>query len=147
MANALTISRTGGGSNLFRLQTTSFTVDHDRSPISAFLPGANPLLIDLGQWRVRITIEGTASLPGTNLTDSGDAIADKDDLEIMADSTDGNPWHTQTITLTDDTATANAGATTITYNVKISRVRLEKADAKDFYNFTIHLVGFMNSYT
>ena len=88
---SLKLSRTGGaggsGTDEFMLQATNINFSHERAPIMVPLPASNPLFIDLGQWKVSIQIEGTANIPGTNLTDGGIAIADKDDLETIATTT------------------------------------------------------------
>ncbi len=143
MSNAIRISHDGGGDNNFRLQASRFVVTHDRSPIAAPLPAANPILIDLGQWKVDILIEGNCSFTGTNLSDDGVSIADRDNLENMADSTETNDWHSNTITLTDSTE-ASTGASDVTYTVKVSRLRIEKTDAQNFWNYQLQLVGFQN---
>ena len=66
------------------LQCQSVTVSYDRSPISAPLPGGEVLMFDLGQTRVNVAIDGIATDTGTNITQGGLMIADKDDLERIA---------------------------------------------------------------
>ena len=147
---SLKLSRTGGaggsGTDEFMLQATNINFSHERAPIMVPLPASNPLFIDLGQWKVSIQIEGTANIPGTNLTAGGIAIADKDDLEIMVGNHDsafsGNSvkkWFAETITLTDTTD----GVATA-YDVKVSGLRMSRRAAQNFYTFTLSLVGKLN---
>ena len=68
----------------FKVQAQSFNVSYDRSPISAPLPGGEVLLFDLGQTRVNVSMDGIAAESGTNITEGGIMIADKDDLENIA---------------------------------------------------------------
>lgn len=68
----------------FKVQAQDFNVSYDRSPISAPLPGGVVLLYDLGQTRVNIAMNGIASETGTNITEGGIMIADKDDLENIS---------------------------------------------------------------
>lgn len=145
---SLKLSRTGGasGTEVFMLQATNINFSHERSPIMVPLPGTNPLFIDLGQWKVSIQIEGTASIPGTNLTDGGIAIADKDDLEIIVGNQDSvfsgtsvKKWYPETITLTDTT-----NSIVSTYEVKVSNLKMSKRAANNFYTFTLGLVGKLN---
>jgi hypothetical protein len=141
LANAIRIAHDGSGAKTdFKLKAVDMVVDHDRSPISAPIPYTNPILIDLGQWKVNITISGKCDFPGTDQSEGGVAIADMDDLVQMADSSSANPWHSNTITLTDTTST-----TTLTYTVKIGGVKIEKRDAQEYYSFTLKLVGFMTN--
>jgi hypothetical protein len=129
------------------LQAANINFSHERSPIMIPLAGTNPLFIDLGQWKVSIQIEGTASLAGTNLSDGGVAIADKDDLEIIVGNHDsvfsggGAPkkWYNETITLTDTT-----NSIVSTYAVKTSALKLSRRAAQEFYTFTLSLVGKLN---
>ena len=139
MSIATRIQRSGGGAgNDFKLQVTNLSITHDRSPIAVWLPGSQPLLLDLGQWKVSIALEGTCNFAGTDLTDGGIPIADKDDLEAIADPTQTTPWHSSTITLTDDT---DSGA--VVYTVKISSLKLTKRDVQNKYDFTLTCVGFL----
>ena len=92
MALDIRIQRITKGSNSgnstiheqFKLQAQDFNVSYDRSPISAPMPGGVVLLYDLGQTRVNISMNGIASETGTNITEGGIMIADKDDLETIA---------------------------------------------------------------
>jgi hypothetical protein len=68
----------------FKVQCQSLSVSYDRSPISAPLPGGAVLLFDLGQTRVNVTIDGITADTGTNVSEGGIMIADKDDLEKIA---------------------------------------------------------------
>ena len=68
----------------FKIQSQDFNVSYDRSPISAPLPGGVVLLYDLGQTRINISLSGIAAESGTNVSEGGIMIADKDDLEDIA---------------------------------------------------------------
>jgi len=68
----------------FKVQCQTLSVSYDRSPISAPLPGGEVLLFDLGQTRVNISIDGITADTGTNVSEGGIMIADKDDLEKVA---------------------------------------------------------------
>jgi hypothetical protein len=137
MALAIKISKSsGGGIDDYLLQTKSLSITHQRSPIAAPMPGSDPLLIDLGQWKATIVVSGTARFTGTNESEGGIAIADRDDLETIADPTATNVWHDKTITLTDNTDSPAKA-----YTVKISSLKLDKAETTDFYNFTLSMVG------
>ena len=148
---SLKLSRNGasGGSNgttAFMLQATNINFSHERAPIMIPLAGTNPLFIDLGQWKVSIQIEGTTSLAGTNLSDGGIAIADKDDLETIVGNQDSvfsgtsvQKWYANTITLTDTT-----NSIVSTYDVKVSGLKMSRRAAQDFYTFTLSLVGKLN---
>ena len=68
----------------FKIQCQSLSVSYDRSPISAPLPGGEVLLFDLGQTRVNVNIDGITADTGTNGSEGGIMIADKDDLERVS---------------------------------------------------------------
>ena len=140
MPLAIRISRTGAApSNNFRLQANTFTVTHELASLAAKLPGVNPILIDLGQWSIALSIEGTANNTGTNLLDGAIAIADKDDLEDMADPTPttGIRWFDQTITISDETVSGSFQD----YTVKISKLQIAKRDAQNFWTFSLMAIG------
>jgi hypothetical protein len=150
---SLKLSHDGGGNGTtaFMLQATNINFSHDRAPIMVPLAGTNPLFIDLGQWKVSIQIEGTVSFPGTNLSDGGIAIADKDDLEKIVGNHDSifndevavitgvKKWYNETITLTDTT-----NSIVSTYEVKSAGLKLSRRAAQEFYTFTLSLVGKLN---
>ena len=123
----------------YMLQTTSLKIQHTRSPIVVPMPGTSPILFDLGQWKLSITVSGTTQFTGHNENDGSVPIADRDDLELIADPTSTTPWYNKTITITDDT---NSGSTD--YTVKIAGLTLEKQDVRDYYSFTLSMVGYLN---
>lgn len=136
-ALAIRLQRTGGGTgDDFVLQVENVSFAHDRSPIVIPLPGNPPQLIDLGQYKTQIKIEGVAAFPGTNETDGGIAIADKDDLETLINPTIAVPWFNRTITLTDNTD--NSGTT---YTVKIRSLTLDKRGPQNMYTFVLTCAG------
>ena len=137
----VTVGGTGGtstGPHTFNLAASNIVISHVRAPIVAPLPGSDPLILDLGQWKTTVTVTGRAEFTGTNKLDGTIPIADRDDFENMVDPLIGNPWFDETITLTDNT---DSGGTT--YTVKISTVKLEKIDVKKYYEFTISCIGFL----
>ena len=72
----------------YNLTATSISINYDRSgALAAVLPGAtNPVLIDLGQFRVTINIEGfVAPTGGTPTADGANVIPTKDQLETILD--------------------------------------------------------------
>ncbi|MEK6861546.1 MAG: hypothetical protein AABY07_06255 [Nanoarchaeota archaeon] len=141
MPLAIRISRTGAASgNSFRLQASTFTVTHELASLAAKLPGVNPILIDLGQWSIAISIEGIANNTGTDLLDGAIAIADKDDLENMADPTPTGGvirWFDQTITISDETISGSFQD----YTVKLSKLQIVKRDAQNFWTFSLMAIG------
>jgi len=140
MALALKLSRTGdSGVTAYMLKAISLKIQHIRSPIAIPLPGEAPMLLDLGQWKLNITVSGDTDFTGHDENDGAIAIADRDDLEFIFDPTETNSWHNETITFTDDT---NSNA--VTYTVKMAQLTLEKVDAKDYYTFTLSMVGFLD---
>ena len=123
----------GSGATVYALQVTNFKVEHERLPKVSPLPAGNPLLIDLGQRLVRVTLEGTASEAGINNTDGAVRIADRDELEEM-----GRTWGND-VTITDS---ATSPATT--YTAKIQKVALERKNVQTFYNFLMIIIGYKN---
>lgn len=83
----------GGGPTTYRLEAESVSIVFDRSPIQAPLPGADPLLLDLGMFRPSINIEG--KVPVTAGSDGGVTIPSKNNLEDAVES-----WYNTTITVT-----------------------------------------------
>ena len=81
----------------YKLQAQSVSISYDRSPISAPLPGGEVLLFDLGQTRVNISIDGIAGETGSDVSEGGIVIADKDDLEKVAIHSDWWGLGTQVI--------------------------------------------------
>jgi len=142
MALAFTITNSSGPTS-FRLQVTRVVISHTRAPVAAPLPGNDPLLIDLGQWKCNITLEGTAPEIGTNLTEGGVSIAEHNDLESMADPNASPNWYSNNITLTDD-SDRNAGTNPV-YTVKIAGLTLSKQEAHNFWSFTMNFVGFLST--
>ena len=97
------------------------------------MPNNNPLLIDLGQRMVRIVVEGSAAEMGTDEAEGGVNIADRDDLETIAET-----WgDTETITIRDNRTTPVR-----TYEVKINEIRLDGSGDRAFWNYVLTAVGF-----
>ncbi len=137
----VTAGGTGGtstGPHTFNLQTIDVVINHQRAPILFTLPGGDPIMLDLGQWKTTITLSGIADFTGTNKLDGVVPIADRNDLEAMADPEVPNAWYDQTILLTDNTDSNGT-----IYTVKIATVKLEKKDVRDYYDFTLSCLGFL----
>jgi len=134
----ITKGSTSGNSTVheqYKVQAQDFNVSYDRSPISAPLPGGEVLLFDLGQTRVNISISGIASETGTNNTEGGIAIADKDDLETIAIS---ETWWNGTIRLKalDDE-----------YHVAVAAAKFAlMAPVIDRWTFNMSLTGMVMEY-
>ena len=128
--------------NEFWLKSETMTVSHERSPIVSSLPGIEPILIDLGQWRVVVTIEGVADFtvdPADKEIISGVQIAYIDDLETIPDpTTPSGGWHLDDIFIEDRTV---AGFTR-TYQVYINNITVVKDRVREFYNFKLQASGF-----
>ena len=120
----------------FNLQVTNSSITHQREPKVSALPGGNPLMIDLGQRKVDIILEGFCSEKATNQLDGAINIADRDDIEII-----GRDWgDTETVTLTDLRPVANH-----IYTVKIVSTNVSKREAQESYQFSIRLTGFVST--
>ena len=119
----------------FKVQAQDFNVSYDRSPISAPLPGGEVLLFDLGQTRVNVSISGITGETGTNNTEGGIAIADKDDLETIAIS---ETWWNGTIRLV---------ALSDEYHVAVAAAKFAlMAPVIDRWTFNISLTGKIMEY-
>lgn len=137
----VTSGSTGGtssGPHTFNLQAKDVNINHQRAPILIPLPGNDPIMLDLGQWKTTITISGIADFSGTDNLDGVIPIADRNDLESMADPEVPNPWYDQTILLTDSSDSAGT-----VYTVKIAAIKLEKKDVRQYYDFTLSCLGFL----
>lgn len=69
----------GAGPLTYRLKADSVTIVVDRDPRQAGLPGADPLLIDLGQFKPVIVVEG--KVDETASSEGGVTIPSKVNLE------------------------------------------------------------------
>mgnify|MGYP004453371419 CR=1 FL=1 len=119
----------------FKIQSQDFNVSYDRSPISAPMPGGAVLLFDLGQTRVNISMSGIAAETGTNITEGGIMIADKDDIEALAITQ--NWWNgiIRVVALGDE------------YQVVISSVKLAlSAPVINRWTFNISMTGKLMEY-
>jgi len=122
----------------FKVQCQTLSVSYDRSPISAPLPGGEVLLFDLGQTRVNVTIDGIASDTGTNKTEGGINIADKDDLERVAIHEDWWGTATQVIRFI---------ASTDEYEVAVSSLKFAmSAPIADRWTFNMSMTGKLMEY-
>jgi len=119
----------------FKVQAQDFNVSYDRSPISAPLPGGEVLLFDLGQTRVNISISGVTGETGTDNTEGGIDIADKDDLETIATS---ETWWNGTIRLV---------ALSDEYHVAVASAKFAlMAPVIDRWTFNMSLTGMIMEY-
>lgn len=81
------------GATTYRLEAESVSIAYERSPIQIPLPGSNPLLLDLGQFRPSINIDG--KIPVTAGSDGGVTIPSKNNLEDAVEN-----WWNAPITVT-----------------------------------------------
>ena len=119
----------------FKVQAQDFNVSYDRSPISAPLPGGVVLLYDLGQTRVNVSMNGIAAETGTNVTEGGIMIADKNDLERVAVHEDWWSGIIRIIALGDE------------YHVAIASVKFGlQAPVINRWTFNISMTGTLMTY-
>jgi hypothetical protein len=111
------------------LSAESIRVQIGRTPMHSPLPGSNPLLIDLGQFKPIVTIIGTCR--ETTDSDGATAIATKRNLEDWATKEFGN---TLTLFVTTDSA---GGSPLDTYIGKVQSVTFDREAAVDpvLWNF------------
>ena len=137
-------------SNEFWLQIESMSFMHDRTPIVSTLPEVEPILIDLGQWKVNIKLEGVADKTRTSLqeTISGVKIAQRHDLEniggsgILVGSAD---WHVieNNIVLRDYSDNYDNTEDSIRkYIVKVNSLTINYTAPRDFVEFILSLSGY-----
>ena len=143
------------------LKSNMIAVTHERTPIVSSLPDAEPILIDLGQWRVSIILEGVADFTVPVIEKeiiANTQIAYVDDLERIADPTaytdakrkrsdpsnisdkitTKNGWHENDIFIDDETIEDF----TRTYQIYINSLYIVKNDVRNFYNFKLSASGF-----
>ena len=140
MALQVVLRRTDPSIITYRLQAETVSVDYDRSAIVAPLPGGtSPLLLDLGQFKVSIVIEGWISRTGTDLTDGADPIPDKDDLELAT-----RDWWSNGITIDVPSNVEAATPTRDRYQVRIMKFRaVLKGANENRWNYTLTCLGFL----
>ena len=126
MALTVELKKTTGGAVTYRLQATSFVVMVGRSPLQAPLPGGDPLLLDLGQYKTQITVSGI--IGDASSTDGGVTIPSKNQLETAA-----YEWYDETNQIVDGSDV---------YVGKIASLRFEKAPdrAENQWDFSLQLV-------
>lgn len=127
-----------GGNNDLRLLANSVVIDYDRSPILAPLPGStvstpSVILLDLGQLRVNITVEGFVNETGTDQTEGANVIADKIDLE------------TATIQWWDNEITFTVSEDSYTVKIAACRFSLRPGTETIKWDFQLRLIGHHNS--
>lgn len=119
----------------FKIQAQDFNVSYDRSPISAPLPGGVVLLYDLGQTRVNISVSGIAAETGTNVSEGGIMIADKDDLENIAITQNWWAGIIRVIALSDE------------YHVAIASAKFAlSAPVRNRWTFNLSMTGTLMTY-
>jgi len=122
----------------FKIQCQTLSVSYDRSPISAPLPGGEVLLFDLGQTRVNVTIDGITADTGTNVSEGGIMIADKDDLERVAIHQDW--WGTASQVI-------RFKASDDEYEVQIASLKISMmAPVTDRWTFNMSMTGKLMEY-
>ena len=129
MALDVRLSAVTPAESALRLQADSVRITIDRSPIVAPLPGGNQIMLDLGQRRVLIVAEGYLSESGTNNTEGGEIVADKDDLEVATEE-----WWDSTVTFT---------VSADNYQVKFKQCSFAlDASRESFWHYTLQVEGF-----
>ena len=122
----------------FKIQCQTLSVSYYRSPISAPLPGGEVLLFDLGQTRVNVTIDGITADTGTNVSEGGIMIADKDDLERVAIHQDW--WGTASQVI-------RFKASDDEYEVQIASLKISMmAPVTDRWTFNMSMTGKLMEY-
>ena len=141
------------------------TVIHERTPISSVLPGAEPILIDLGQWRVSIKLSGVAHKDFEPKQEQGSPairICRRNDLEMLgsnieylydADYTfpatgkDDNWYNTfilfEDSSSKDKTDTNNdRGTNPYQYIIKAGNITIRTENTNSFVGYSAELVGY-----
>jgi hypothetical protein len=95
MALNVTMSGNSSSAKTYSLKVNSARISYDRSPLVAPMPGGvDPIILDLGQFRVKIVLEGTVPVSGTE-SDGTNDIPSKVELEDLLT----NPlWYAANIT-------------------------------------------------
>lgn len=135
MALSITITSNSVPNITYRLQVDNFQLRYQRGPVQAPVPGLDPILIDLGQFRPQITCSGT--LRATSGTDGGITIPSKRELEDFVEGSSGTPRiYASTITLS-----TNIGGLTDNYVGKIAACDFNMMPAReDLWEFRLMMV-------
>ena len=153
----------------FFFTSEAASMSNEKTPISSVLPGTEPILIDLGQWKVNIKLDGVAHkdyfdmrYQGTELVEN--RICRRNDLEIFGSNIDYNisttgvytyqggtgfstvnlrNWYNKFLVLEDKSSLGNdnSGITYI-YAVKVSNVSIRTNNNTDFIEYSTQLVGY-----
>ena len=145
----------------FWFTSEAATISHERSPIASVLPGTEPILIDLGQWRVSIKFEGTAHKDYMLLREQdGDRICRRNDLEILGSNitysigkTGGDyvynysnsnvNWYNKYLIFEDYSSdNGNNGTNPYKYAVLSGGVTIRTEGNIDFIHYSVQLVGY-----
>ena len=142
MALAVVLRRNTGGAVEYNLQANTVSIKYDRSALIVPLPGAtDPRLIDLGQFKVSISIEGIVPVTGHSLVSA--TSPSKENLE---DVLIGSGWFNQTIFIDVPRDPIATTPTRDRYTVKIINCHFEmKGAAEDRWNFSLTAVGFRSA--
>ena len=144
MALDLALKLEINNTNSYWIPSSEFNISYDRSPIVQALPGADPITIDLGMWRVTLTINGFVDksyLPPK--TQNGDPILNRRSLEDIGGLTsDGsiNLSVTNVMTLYDYTDGSNNDL--VEYKVLLRKIALSPKPARDDIEFQMVLEGY-----
>ena len=123
----------------FWMPVENITINHERQPIVAVLPGSEPILIDLGPWKVNIPLEGHANKEKTGqLIQSTIPIANRKNIEEMGATTSGPDWSDNHIILED-----HSDSPIRYYRVKIQNVNFSTQSGVSWIAFKITLVGYL----
>ena len=148
----------GSPIDAFWFTSESATISHARTPISSVLPGTDPVLIDLGQWKVDIKFEGTCHKDYMlQRTQDGDRICRRNDIEMLGSNlrysitnnvydfsgTDVN-WYDKFIIFEDYSSkdTAVDATNPYKYAVKSGGVMVRTDSNTDFVSYSVQLLGY-----
>tara|TARA_Y100000310_G_scaffold175734_1_gene175838 strand:- start:1506 stop:1928 length:423 start_codon:yes stop_codon:yes gene_type:complete len=136
MALSVQISTDSVPNITYALTVESIVLDYSRGPVQAPIPAANPLLVDLGQFRPQIVLEGTLRQDASE-TDGGVTIPDKRDLEDFVRGTSGTPAiYTSTITLA-----VTFDGQTDSYICKIGKCTFDREQGMQVWHFRMTLLS------
>ena len=146
----------------FWFTAESCVISHERTPISSVLPGTDPILIDLGQWRVNIQFEGTAHKDYMlSRTQDNMRICRRNDIEVLGsnlnytyDDTSGysstdpgsmvRNWYDNYLVFEDyssDNSDMNE-TSPYKYVIKSGGVIVRTNNNTDFISYTVKLLGY-----
>ena len=119
------------------------TIMHDKSPIVSALPDTEPILIDLGQWKVSIPLNGFVDKEYIERKSQDSVnIANRRDLEEIAANNQGPNWHTNHMVLRDY---SNGSSNILRYVVKVDNISISTQSGFDWASFKLNLTGYLHN--